>query len=68
MGEGASGIRNRLGEGGRGQTFTKACLSQEPPADQIPYDIDLPVKAVVYSFVGLMVSEGAPAIFSLVGI
>ncbi|GMS87439.1 hypothetical protein PENTCL1PPCAC_9614 [Pristionchus entomophagus] len=40
----------------------------EPPADQIPYDIDLPTKAVVYSFVGFMVAEGCPAIFSLVGI
>uniref|UniRef100_A0A1I7XCP3 AcidPPc domain-containing protein n=1 Tax=Heterorhabditis bacteriophora TaxID=37862 RepID=A0A1I7XCP3_HETBA len=36
--------------------------------DDIPYDIDLPVKFVVYSFVGLMVSEGCPAIFKYLNI
>ena len=36
--------------------------------DAIPYDIDLPVKAVVYAFVGFMVAEGCPFMFSVVGI
>lgn len=41
---------------------------QDVTADKIPWDIDIPVKVVVYFFVGFMLSEGCPAIFATVGI
>ncbi|KAL6725844.1 hypothetical protein Aduo_007872 [Ancylostoma duodenale] len=38
------------------------------PPELIPYDIDLPVKFIVYSMVGFFVSEGCPAIFTYLNI
>ncbi|PIO73185.1 hypothetical protein TELCIR_04855 [Teladorsagia circumcincta] len=42
--------------------------AKEVPADAIPYDVDLPVKFIVYSMVGFFVSEGCPMIFAQLNI
>ncbi|CAD6192966.1 unnamed protein product [Caenorhabditis auriculariae] len=36
--------------------------------DDVPYDVDLPVKFIVYSAIGFMVTEGCPSIFARLGI
>ena len=43
-------------------------IFQSFSADQLPFDVDLPVKFVVYSVVGFMVGEGCPSVFSLLNI
>lgn len=36
--------------------------------DDLPYDVDIPSRFVVYSLLGWILGEGAPAVFDLVGI
>ncbi|VDL68861.1 unnamed protein product [Nippostrongylus brasiliensis] len=42
--------------------------AKEVPADAIPYDVDLPVKFIVYSAIGFLVSEVCPFVFSRLNI
>ncbi|XGW14099.1 hypothetical protein V3C99_000417, partial [Haemonchus contortus] len=42
--------------------------AKEVTADAIPYDVDLPVKFIVYSMVGFFVSEACPMIFAQLNI
>lgn len=42
--------------------------SLDDEVDALPYDVDIPSRFIVYSLLGWVLGEGAPAVFDLLGI